>query len=44
MSDLTPYDVQFEKVVNIIKSAKERAYSKVNEELIFNVSRYWRVY
>lgn len=34
MSDLTPYDVQFEKVVNIIKSAKERAYSKVNEELI----------
>ena len=34
MSDLTPYDVQFEKVVNIIKSAKERAYSEVNEELI----------
>ena len=34
MRDLTPYDVQFEKVVNIIKSAKERAYRKVNEELI----------
>lgn len=34
MSDLTTYGEQFEKVVNIIESAKERAYRKVNEELI----------
>lgn len=34
MSDLTPYSEQFEKVANIIECAKERAYRKVNEELI----------
>ena len=34
MSDLIPYGEQFEKIVNIIESAKERAYQKVNEELI----------
>ncbi len=34
MSGLTPYGKQFEKVVNIIESARERAYRKVNEELI----------
>lgn len=34
MSDLTPYGEHFEKVVDIIESAKERAYRKVNEELI----------
>ena len=34
MSDLIAYSEQFEKIVNIIESAKERAYRKVNEELI----------
>ena len=34
MSDLIPYGEQFEKIVDIIEAAKERAYSKVNEELI----------
>ena len=34
MSDLIPYGDQFEKIVDIIESAKERAYRKVNEELI----------
>lgn len=34
MSDLMTYSKQFEKIVNIIESAKERAYRKVNEELI----------
>lgn len=34
MSDLTPYDEQFKKIVDIVESAKERAYRKVNEELI----------
>ena len=34
MSDLIPYSKQFEKIVDIIESAKERAYRKVNEELI----------
>lgn len=34
MSDLIPYSEQFEKIVDIIESAKERAYRKVNEELI----------
>ena len=32
--DIQPYNDQFQKVVNIIESAKERAYRKVNEELI----------
>ena len=34
MSELAPYGEQFEKIVDIIESAKERAYRKVNEELI----------
>lgn len=34
MSDLIPYGEQFEKIVDIIESAKERAHRKVNEELI----------
>ena len=34
MSDLIHYNEQFEKIVDIIESAKERAYRKVNEELI----------
>ena len=34
MKDLTPYNEHFGKVVDIIESAKERAYRKVNEELI----------
>ena len=34
MSDLIPYGEQFKKIVDIIESAKERAYRKVNEELI----------
>lgn len=33
MSDLIPYGEQFEKVVNIIESAKEDAYRKVNEKV-----------
>ena len=32
--DNQPYNEQFQKVVNIIESAKERAYRKVNEDLI----------
>lgn len=34
MNELMPYDEQFEIIINIIESAKERAYRKVNEELI----------
>ena len=34
MSDVIPFGEQFEKIVDIIESAKERAYRKVNEELI----------
>lgn len=34
MSDLISYSEQFEKIVAIIESAKERAYRKVNQELI----------
>lgn len=34
MSDLISYGKQFEKIVDIIESAKERAYRKVNEKLI----------
>ena len=34
MSDLIPYGEQFKKIVDIIESAKERTYRKVNEELI----------
>lgn len=34
MKELKPYGEQFEKVIGIIESAKERAYRKVNEELI----------
>ena len=32
--DIQPYNEQFQKVINIIESAKEHAYRKVNEELI----------
>ena len=35
--DIHPYNGQFQKVVNIIESAKERVYRKENEEL-------WRIY
>ena len=35
MGELIPYREQFEHIVDIIESAKERAYRKVNEELIF---------
>ena len=34
MGELIPYREQFEHIVDIIESAKERAYRKVNEELI----------
>lgn len=34
MSDLIFHGEKFEKIVDIIESAKERAYRKVNEELI----------
>ena len=34
MGELISYNEQFEQVVDIIESAKERAYRKVNEELI----------
>ncbi len=34
MNDVVPYGEQFEKIVDIIESAKERAYRRVNEELI----------
>ena len=34
MGEAASYNEKFEKVVNIIESAKERAYQKVNEELI----------
>lgn len=34
MEELDVYKEQFEQVIDIIESAKERAYRKVNEELI----------
>lgn len=34
MGDLAPYGEQFEKIVGIVEAAGERAYRKVNEELI----------
>lgn len=34
MNELIPYDEHFKKIIKIIESAKERAYRKVNEELI----------
>lgn len=34
MSKLITYNKDFEKVIDIINSAKQQAYSKVNEELI----------
>lgn len=43
MSDLIPYGEQFKKIVDIIESAKERAYCKVNEKLILlycNIGEY----
>ena len=36
MNDLSPFNEQFQEVINIIESARGRAYRKVNEE--FNVS------
>lgn len=32
--ELQPYNDKFQKVVNIIETARENAYKKVNEELI----------
>lgn len=32
--ELQPYNDQFQKVVNIIETAREHAFKKVNEELI----------
>lgn len=43
MKDLKPYGEQFEKVIDIVESAKERAYRKVNEELIlmyYDIGKY----
>ena len=34
MNDLVPYNEHFQKIVSIVESAKERAYRKINEELI----------
>ena len=34
MNDISPYSEQFQKIVEIINSARERAYRRVNEELI----------
>lgn len=34
MNNLIPYGEQFQKIIDIIESARERAYQKVNEELI----------
>ena len=34
MNDLSPFNEQFQEVINIIESARGRAYRKVNEELI----------
>jgi len=33
-NEITPYGEQFQKVIDIIESARECAYRKVNEELI----------
>ena len=35
MSDLIPYGEQFKKIVDIIESAKERAYRKVNGKKVY---------
>ena len=34
MNVLIKYEEHFKKIINIIETAKERAYRKVNEELI----------
>ena len=34
MHNIIPYNAQFDKVIDIIESARDRAYRKVNEELI----------
>ncbi len=34
MNNLLPNDGQFQEIIDIIESARERAYRKVNEELI----------
>lgn len=39
MSDLIPYGKQFERIVDIIESAKERAYRKVNEAVLRTLQR-----
>lgn len=38
MGELISYSEQFKHVVDIIESAKERAYRKVNEKLILMYS------
>ena len=43
MNELTPYNQHFETIVRIVEAAKERAYKKVNEELILmyrDIGRY----
>ncbi len=40
MSEMIPYENQFGKIIDIIELAKERAYRKVNEELIL---MYWEI-
>ena len=37
MNDLIRYDEQFGKIVDIVESAGERAYRKVNEELFLMI-------
>ncbi len=34
MNNLMPHEEQFQKIIDIIESSRERAYRKVNEELI----------
>ena len=41
--NLQPYNNQFQQVINIIETARENAYKKVNEELILmyrDIGRY----
>ena len=43
--NLQPYNNQFQQVINIIETARENAYKKVNEELILmylDMGRYLR--
>lgn len=41
MSDLISYSEQFEKIVDIIESAKERTYRKVN--MVMHLCRNWLI-